>query len=62
MTYKTSDEIAQDVFDSTEELLDVATWIRGFYLALKLVGFDQKLASAITASWVSGTAGRWNEK
>ena len=61
MTYKSSEDIAQDVFDSTEELLDVATWIRGFYLALKLAGFDNKLAAEITASWVSGTAGRWVE-
>lgn len=61
MAHKTNEDIAQEVFDSTEELLDIATWIRGFYLALKLAGFDNKLASEITASWVSGTAGRWTE-
>lgn len=61
MAHKTQEDIAQDVFDSTEELLDVAAWIRGLYLALKLVGFDNKLASEITASWVSGTAGQWRE-
>lgn len=61
MAIKTSEDIAQDVFDSTEELLDIAAWIRGFYLALKLVGFDNRFAAEITASWVNGTAGRWGE-
>ena len=61
MAHMTNEDIAQNVFDSTEELLDIAAWIRGFYMALKLVGFDSKLAAEITASWVRGTAGRWVE-
>lgn len=61
MAHMTNEDIAQNVFDSTEELLDIAAWIRGFYMALKLVGFDSKLAAEITASWVNGTAGRWGE-
>lgn len=61
MAHKTQEDIAQGVFDSTEELLDIAEWIRGFYLALKLAGFDNQLAANITSSWVCGTAGRWTE-
>ena len=47
-------KVEQGVYDAAEELLDLAEWLRGFYVALKVSGFEDKLAGEITRSAAMG--------
>ena len=47
-------EIPGAVGDAIEETLDLALWVRGFYRALTVTGFEPAEALQLTASAVSG--------
>ncbi len=43
----------REITDATVEMLDIATWVRGFYLALLCTGFTTEEAMRITESAVT---------
>lgn len=47
-------EIPTEVGDAIGETLDLAIWVRGFYSALKLTGFEPSEALQLTVSAANG--------
>lgn len=47
-------EIPVEVGEAIGETLDLAIWVRGFYSALKLTGFEPSEALQLTKSAIKG--------